>query len=196
VRSTAEALRAYAKSRRMGIDAENQAAEVVIRAEWKIGRELARMAEEGERATQAGANLAALSRLEDLGIERHRAADWQKLGTIDAGDLDDLLTEALARPGCRLARTDLVRLYFGEPVKAPKPGTLRRDTDEWTAPLAKITDGAAARMVALDNGWPLASDRTPRGWVGVCDQIATAARALLLLEQRAKAHATAQEAQL
>ena len=51
VRSWAEALRAYAKSRGLGIEAENQAAEIVIRAERKMGLVLA---EPGTRAKGGG----------------------------------------------------------------------------------------------------------------------------------------------
>jgi hypothetical protein len=188
VRSWAEALRAYARSRGMGIDAENQAAEVVIRAERKMGGELARMAEAGERATQAGNNLQALPRLQDLGIERHHAEDWVRLATIPDEDWDSLVVELLAN-GERLSRMDFVRAYFGDRKYPREP--LRDDAigawDAW----AEIVKGSAGLGKALKHGWPLQSDRTLRGWGEVNDEITAAGRALLLFQKRVAAHMAA-----
>jgi hypothetical protein len=49
VRDTAETLRAGARARQMGIETENTAAEIVVRAERKMGAELLRMKWFGER---------------------------------------------------------------------------------------------------------------------------------------------------
>ena len=68
----AAALQKGSKERGMGIEAENQAAEVVIRAERGIGRALIEMAEDGTRQTRG------------LTIAENRAKRWG--AQEDSGD--------------------------------------------------------------------------------------------------------------
>jgi len=199
VRSWAEALRAYAKSRGMGIEAENQAAEVVIRAERKMGVELRRMAEAGERNagenSQFAGSLPGGERLRKspnptlgaLGLDRYQSSDWQKLATIPDESFDAVVADAYAN-GERLSRMDFLRAYFG-PNGKREP--LRDDEDDWTKAWAKARDGVSHLGTALDRGWPLQSDRTRRGWaevdVEITAWVSSVERDVGLFQQRVRA---------
>ena len=90
-----------------GIENENEAAEIVIRAERGMGAELARMAETGERQGQRdGAStgvpgqhtlatreqLDAMGRrlvtLESLGLNHNQSSAWQRLARIPDDQFD------------------------------------------------------------------------------------------------------------
>jgi len=198
VRSWAEALRAYARSRGMGIDAENQAAEVVIRAERKMGAELARM---GLKAGGPPGNLHRLGVVSDehlltrpgsseegtLGLTTRQSWQWQKLATIPDGGFDAVVADAYAN-GERLSRMNFIRAYFGP---TQKRDALRDDVDEWTEGWVKMVAGSALLGAALDQGWPVQSDRTLRGWGEVNDQVTAVGRNLLLFQKRVAAHMAA-----
>jgi hypothetical protein len=212
VRSWAEALRAYAKSRGMGIEAENQAAEVVIRAERKMGTELIRMAEAGERTVAGTGGSRLLGRIPGLpagerkaftavvnaggatlagmGVTPRQSSHWQRLATIDDEMFESLVVELLSREGARLSRMDFVRAYFGPDKKYPKEA-LHDDGDEWTAGWERMVEGSALLGKALDGGWPIQSDRTLRGWGEINDQITAVGRNLLLLQKRVAGHMAA-----
>lgn len=179
VQATAVGLRKYARARGLGIEAENPCAEIVYRAERKMGAELIRMAEAKERAGQRGNNrwtfgsdLSKEPRLPTLAallIDKNEAWRWQQLARIPDEGWESILAERLARSGERLSRDDLVRAYFGDPERRPK--SLRDDVDDWTGAWAMARDGVARLGGALDHGWPLQSDRTLRGWREVNDEI-------------------------
>jgi len=199
VRATAAALLEYAKKRGLGIEAENPCAEVVIRAERKMGAELIRMREAGERdlgggvptkgaeGTQPRSTPSTLPRLMDFDITWDKSSDWQKLATIPDEGFDSVVADAYAN-GERISRADFIRAYFGPNRKVD---ALRDDADEWTEGWVKMVAGSALLGTALDQGWPVQSDRTLRGWAEVSDQITAVGRNLLLFQGRVAAHMTA-----
>jgi len=194
VHATASALQKYARARNLGIEAENPCAEIVYRAERKMGAELIRMAEAGERAMgwstapgHKGTVDTTLPTFADLGVARHAADDWQKFAKIPDEDWDAILADAYAN-GERLSRGAFIRAYFGPNRKVE---ALRDDVDEWTAGWEKVVAGSALLGAALDGGWPIQSDRTLRGWGEVNDQITAVGRNLLLLQKRVAAHMAA-----
>jgi len=195
VRATAATLLEWAKKRGLGIAAENPFAEVVICAERKMGAELKRMAEAGERRThntpfagrKPSGELILGDRevgLEDLGVTVIQSRDWRRLATIPDEGWDAVVADAYAN-GERLSRMDFLRAYFG-PNQKREP--LRDDVDEWTEGWAKMVAGSALLGAALDGSWPIQSDRTLRGWGEVNDQITAVGRNLLLFQKRVAAH--------
>ncbi len=101
VHTWATAFRAGAQSRGLGIDAENEAAYIVISAERLMGAELARMARDGERQRQGdtlalnkgvtGSNRG-IPTLADLGFDNKvLVGRWQRLALIP----DDVFERAL-----------------------------------------------------------------------------------------------------
>lgn len=136
VHDFATAMKAGAKARGMGIDAENEAAEVILRAERMMGQELIRLAETGALAgkgdwkTRPGGRgnqnknvvAADILRLEDFGLTRWQAEDFRKLAALDDETWDRTIMRAYDL-GRRLARVDFYRVateMLG-PVSPPKP---------------------------------------------------------------------------
>jgi hypothetical protein len=118
-RDEVTAAKAWAKSRGLGIESENKAAEYILRAERKIGAELIRMSEVGERATSkdslvpggiAGTTsgpgtpiVVAKSRndddgvltLSDLGVSNKDAFNWQRVARLTDEQFERMIAQAL-----------------------------------------------------------------------------------------------------
>ena len=121
----AAALRAGARARGMGVEAENMAADLIIRAERRMGQELAYMKEVGERAAQgrnqhADETVSSLPTLMQLLDEPNpnrasaKASLWQKLAAIPDTDFENLLDQERRATGPngqpqRLSRIDIIR---------------------------------------------------------------------------------------
>ena len=83
----AEAARVYAQQARLGLEAQNYAAEVKLRAERRAGELLAEMElRDGGHAkrarSQPATELAAPPRLSDLGITRSQSSRWQAIARV------------------------------------------------------------------------------------------------------------------
>ena len=205
VRAFAEAMRAGAKQRGLGIATENEAAELVVRSERKMGAELTSMKGSGALITskQAGERGVARRRgveeqehggltYADLGISYNEHPErWVQLATIPNDAFEEIMQEVRELPDVRLSRVDFIRAWFG---KAPKAGPVvsdRAEADEWTKAWASVVDAFAALGAKLDDGWPVQSDRTHRGWGEVNDQINSAGRTLLHFQKRVRLHLAA-----
>lgn len=198
-RDVATALRAYLKARGAGIDTENEAAELILRAERGAGAELIRMAEAGERSPQGGpgnpywgasaiANDKNKPTLRDLGVNWSESFRWRPLALIPDADFEGELREARAL-NKRIAKTDfykLARQILGEEERRRpdrKPGD---PGAEWKA-VWEVAHLALSYLTDLmANGWPLRNDFTPEGWQEVEQQTSDAALALLELRRRVK----------
>jgi hypothetical protein len=98
--------RTWAKTRGLGIELENEAAEYVIRAERGAGAELRRMAEAGERliggsggnryvsAEEARRKTPVTTTLADLGIQHHQSQNWQRVAALPQEDFEERLADA------------------------------------------------------------------------------------------------------
>ena len=82
VRDLAEAIRSYAQHRDLGLDVQNQAAELKLQAERRLGRELGNMNLRGGDRKSAASGLT----LRDLGIDKNQSARWQ----LEASVPDDV----------------------------------------------------------------------------------------------------------
>lgn len=103
IRDKAEAVRAYLRQQGAGREAQNDAAEIKLRAERRLGELLAEMYDTGSRRTRDdGASKAlhdATPSLADLGIERTAASRWQQVAAIPAMTFEAYLQEERARGG-------------------------------------------------------------------------------------------------
>jgi hypothetical protein len=93
IRDIATAAATYAKAARLGLETQNEAAEVKIAAERKAGemlRELPR--NEGGHSPHRG--LGSPPSYEDLGIERHQAQRWQKEALLPEKDFKTYVNTA------------------------------------------------------------------------------------------------------
>ena len=126
LRDFATSLRTWAKSRHLGIEAENEAAVFILRAERAAGLELIRMAEMGQRAVRgrfvagprddkgrvAKGAVSDLPTLADLGISPSSAANWQRLAQVADEHFERMIVEALAPASDgRLSRIAKKRFY-------------------------------------------------------------------------------------
>jgi len=199
IRDQAIALKSYAKARGLGIEAENSAAEIRVRAERMMGAELIRMAEAGERVTrqtsgtfyrEVGAN-GRLPTREDLGLNTHQVGDWQKLARLDDPSFEAVVTRA-KESGGRLARLDFVRaaadiLGDDEPDDPPPvaPSVTGGDPgDAWSATWTRVRATLASLQEQLDLGWPVRTDRD--NWAEVNEQVSVAGRTLLHFQSRVR----------
>lgn len=130
LRDTAEAARAFARARHMGIDNENLASEYILRAERGMGSVLIEMGEAGTRATRGRNRYAddaasSLPTLMDLtGIDHPQrasaaASNWQALARIPEDDFESRFATVKAT-GTRIAKVDFYRLVKGVVAKANK----------------------------------------------------------------------------
>lgn len=142
VASMAAALRAGAKARGMGIVSENQAAEVVVRAERALGATLIRMADEGARQPRGsvhgrlgGGSLSPtetnIPTIEELtGVSRNVSAKWQALARLPEDEFEALLAEK-REANERIARVDFLRAATPvEPHQTPIAKQARREVME------------------------------------------------------------------
>lgn len=220
VRDTAETLRAYAKARGMGIESENMAAEIRLRAERMIGAELMRMLRDGERANPA--RLGGLNRygaavipdderlpvLADLGVTYNQSNDWQKLGRLDDPTFEGVIGRAYSLDR-RLARIDFARVaevILSKQVK-PEPEPEEPEDDEpvlirvhdpgvvtgdiWSMYWARAAFALRELGRCLALGWPVVADRTAPEWADVDAEINDAGRSLLQFQKRVHAHIAA-----
>jgi len=220
VRDTAETLRAYAKARGMGIESENMAAEIRLRAERMIGAELIRMAAAGELYTSAGmagkiplgkggfARDRSVPNLLDLGLTHESAEGWRKLARLDDPTFEGVIGRAYSLDR-RLARIDFARVAESILSKQVKPEPEPEEPEDDEPVLIRVHDPGVvtgdiwsmywARAVAalrelgrcLALGWPVVADRTAPEWADVDAEINDAGRDLLQFQKRVHAHIAA-----
>lgn len=86
IRDKAAAVRLYARQARLGIEMQNDAAEIMLVAERRAGEMLAEMAKSGERFAGGGdrrtASVASTRSLESLGVTRNQSATWQQVAAV------------------------------------------------------------------------------------------------------------------
>jgi len=92
IRDKAEAVRKYAQSAALGLSAQNQAAEIKLRAERKAGQLLAGLALRG--GDRKSNNRSECLKLEDLGISQNQSTRWQLQARLPDGEFEDYLTSA------------------------------------------------------------------------------------------------------
>ena len=109
VRDVAEAARAYARSAHLGLELQNQAAEIRLRAERKAGGLISSMEHMGRGGDRKSSNAMLLDQLSDLGITKMQSTRWQQLARVS----EELFTNYVAavnRRSMEITATGLLRL--------------------------------------------------------------------------------------
>lgn len=136
VRDKAEAVRTYARTARVGLEVQNQAAELKLRAERKAGRLLASLRlHGGDRRSRRAQHRA---KLELLGISPDESRRWQLLATVPErvfekyfATTQTLGEEIAAAPLLRLARKLKRAGGTARSLRAASDnGTAKNDTSE------------------------------------------------------------------
>ena len=153
IRDKAEAVRTYAERAGLGLEQQNAAAEVRLRAERRAGEMLAKMALHGGDRRGADANDRVT--LGDLGVSKDQSARWQKLARVSAGDFDAHVV-AVKERGEELTTAGLLRLAKPARRKAAKPVPDEDAPDAGVVEtLAELIDsGAKFGCLYADPPWP------------------------------------------
>ncbi len=95
----AEAARVYSRQARLGLEAQNDAAEIRLRAERKLGELLASMDKHPggnlNRSQAATGSPGAPARLHDLGISKSQSSRWQAIAAVPEHVFDRHLADVL-----------------------------------------------------------------------------------------------------
>lgn len=131
VASMATALQQGAKARGMGVEQENAAAEVILRAEREIGRGLLDQRAAGliqPRGGQRSQTVENLPSVKDLlpGVHQQYVAWWQKLADMPDDEFEGLLAYAVTKQE-RIAKVDFYRVAA---AKGSSAGTPTREKNE------------------------------------------------------------------
>lgn len=138
IRDRAEALRTYARTAGLGLEAQNRCAALRIRAEHKAGRLLAAtISRGGDRRPGARLRDATLA---DLGISRSQSSRWQQVGRLTDAELEAYFS-ACVETGREITTSALVVLALG--------AARRRQA---SVPDLPATSGY--RTVLVDPPWP------------------------------------------
>jgi hypothetical protein len=97
IRDKAEAVRKYAQSVGMGLELQNYAAEVKLRAERKAGELLAQLQLHGGDRKSEKAE--ARPKLEDIGISKDQSSRWQLTAAVSDRDFEKYVAEAKTNNG-------------------------------------------------------------------------------------------------
>jgi hypothetical protein len=139
VRDQAEAVRAYVRSARLGLEIQNYAAEVKLRAERKAGKVLAECKLWGgdRRSKSHDATL----KLSDLGITRDQSSRWQLEASVPDSQFEAYVTRC-RHSGKEMTSTALVRLARnasnGKGKNSPAKG--ESDLADLTASVRELLD--------------------------------------------------------
>jgi N6-adenosine-specific RNA methylase IME4 len=112
IRDFAEAARVYAQAAKLGLENQNEAAEVKIRAERKAGEMLARMPKAQGKRTDLVTSCDEVDdepTLSDLGIERMQSSRWQTIASLPEDVFEEYIQEVKAE-GKELTSAGLVRV--------------------------------------------------------------------------------------
>jgi hypothetical protein len=107
IRDKAEAVRKYAQSAALGLNAQNQAAEVKLRAERKAGELLARLPLRGGDR-KSNSRLDCL-KLDDLGISQNQSTRWQLQARLPEREFEEYL-RSTRDSGREISTADMLRL--------------------------------------------------------------------------------------
>ena len=137
IRDKAEAARKYAESASLGLEAQNYAAEVKLRAERKAGELISQLSLHGgdRRSKESDERV----KLEDLGISKDQSARWQLIARVP-GKAFELHISSAKESAVELTTTSMVKLARQlSPRKAAKPKTV--EGGEIVADLAELQEG-------------------------------------------------------
>lgn len=133
IRDKAAAIRVYLRQQGASREAQNDAAEIKLRAERCLGELLAEHKDGGERANQ-GTHRKKLQpatscappppTLRDLGIERYSAKRWQDVARVPEAKFEAFIQGQRDRPDGEITTAGLRREHVGEVRRQERIGTL------------------------------------------------------------------------
>lgn len=112
----------YARERDLGLEAQNYAAEIKIRAERKLGALLAEMPKHPPGPDRSDDVIDLPPKLADLGISKNQSSQWQQIASIPEPEFERHIAVAKAeeRPLTTSRVVDLARNGFDPSTLPPK----------------------------------------------------------------------------
>lgn len=107
IRDKAEAARAFVKAAKLGLELQNRAAEVKLRAERKAGSLLRSLKLRGGDRKSKGH--AGPLKLDDLGISRDQSKRWQHVASVSAAEFSKYLKDTIDQ-GREITSAGLLRV--------------------------------------------------------------------------------------
>jgi hypothetical protein len=134
IRDKAEAVRKYAQSAALGLDAQNYAAEIKLRAERKAGELLSTLSLRGgdRKSNSHSARL----KVRDLGISQAQSTRWQVQSKLPESEFECYLATA-RESGREITTADIIRL--ARKITSKHPSAIHELND-------KIVDQAATNV--------------------------------------------------
>lgn len=155
LRTLAATARAWAQARGLGVDAENEATEVVLRAERALGGILRNMREQGlisdGNPHLRGTEVVTTEDIVGFSARDRRAGEWMRLSDLPDSIFDDMLRAARERSE-RLAKWN-----FYAAAKRPTPA---RDLDNMPQTPEDPDFGAFRKGAFGLLGWEVGEDGT------------------------------------
>lgn len=121
VRDKAEAVRQYARSAKAGLELQNKAAELKLRAERRAGELLHAMGLRG--GDRVSGSACCRMTLEQLGISHNQSTRWQKLASIPEAEFAEFLRSAYCH-GVEISTACLLRMASSRARKRVAPQDL------------------------------------------------------------------------
>jgi N6-adenosine-specific RNA methylase IME4 len=118
IRDKAEAMRVYAHQARLGLEAQNHAAEIKLRAERRAGQllgEIERQQRGGDRKSIShDESLISAPKLSDIGISYSQSSRWQSIAALPESEFDKRI-EAIKKADKEITTAAMLR--FAEALK-------------------------------------------------------------------------------
>jgi N6-adenosine-specific RNA methylase IME4 len=153
VRDYGQALQAFAERRGLGKQAQNDGAEMKLRAERAMGELIAEMGKQGPGEYKRLHDATVCPSYRDLGIEKTAAHRWQKIADIPEQRFDGRIEEVRGREDGELTSADLLRL--AKELQREEQRRANRDLVEQAAPLEEVAaqPGQTWPTVVIDPPW-------------------------------------------
>ena len=173
VKDVDEAMRVWSRAQKDGGETQRHAAEIVLRAERRMGEILDAARKSGDRRGKGKNLMSTASTLSDLGVTRDNASRYQKISEIPEDQFEALVTEA-KEAAKELTTAAALRL-------ATTSGEVGYDGDEWYTPkyvveiaraalggidLDPASNAHAQKIVQAKTFWTKKDDSLPREWHG------------------------------
>jgi N6-adenosine-specific RNA methylase IME4 len=145
IRDKAEAVRKYAQSAGMGLDIQNHAAEVKLRAERKAGELLTQLQlHGGDRKSQKAEDR---PKLEDIGITKDQSSRWQLTAAVPEREFEKYVTQTKLDRG-EVTTAGLLRVAREVIAKKRKKNKQKSSEENAEARESLATVGSLSDLVA------------------------------------------------